>query len=152
MDWGSGLTTLGGVALGSIATVAGNAITNRAAQRKFVAEQKVKRRDERAHSLIDFFAAVQTLEEALESSDLSGAEDPNLAELRGPLHRVWLAQKRVDLICGEAVRDACYNLTVALQEVVWSKPMTRPWHRNIGQPRSELLQVARKEINMPDRW
>jgi hypothetical protein len=153
VDWSSGVFSLAGVILGSAASLAAQRHQDRLAQRRLQEEHWSARRAERKDALLAFFQAVQDLEERLEGRELTGdPDDKQINELRGPVHRMWLAQKVLDIVSDEGPRAASSGYAQALHEAVWDWPRLRPWHAHVRDARETMLSAARGDLSFPEKW
>jgi len=150
MSWSStlpALLTLAGVLLGAIATLVGQYLTTLDAARKARAERAAARRAERKEAIVRFLDIAQDVERLAEDVH-HGITDRKAAD--GQLtHRLWLAQKIVDLVCSEQLRQPTFKFTQLLHEAVWTGPPDgrQPWEF-LGDARWAYVQAARRELGV----
>ena len=97
----SGLLPLVGVAVGAWATVAVRRSTTRAERERFVAESRAAHRAEVKSAALDYLAHAQRLQGGLDARE-RGKTPTDLKRL---VEQLWLAEKAVEIICSDALRD-----------------------------------------------
>jgi hypothetical protein len=100
-------------------------------------------------ALLAFFEAVQPVEELLEQREVIGSA--NEGALRSEMHRVWFAQKRVNLLCSETVAEAVFKFTQKLHECVWDSTMDG-WAQYVEDARHSALDAGRTNMALPLKW
>lgn len=144
----TGLLPLLGAGLGASATVMVQRSSARAAKLKFLAESRLARRDELKSALMDYFETAQRLQGELDTRERGG----NPADLKPLIERVWLAEKRVELICSDALRDRVLAHARGLHDAV-RDPVTYPdWWEHCSALQCDLLTEAKAELIPKHDW
>lgn len=112
----SAVLVLVGTMIGGALALTGTLLTARRADREFQLRQEQERRTSIRGAVMAFLEVVQALEEALEDRFIEGKD---VESQRTLLHRMWLAQKRLDIDGSEQLREASIDFALALHRVVW---------------------------------
>lgn len=144
----TGLLPLLGAGLGASATVAVQRSSARAAKLKFLAESHLARRDELKSAIVDYLETAQRLQGELDVRERGEAP----ADLKRLIESVWLAEKRVELICSDALRDRVVAHARGLHDVV-RDPVTYPdWWAHCSSLQSDLLAEVKAELVPKHDW
>ncbi|MGK8507935.1 hypothetical protein ACRS5S_07690 [Nocardia asiatica] len=144
----TGLLPLLGAGLGASATVVVQRSSARAAKLKFLAESHLARRDELKSAIVDYLETAQRLQGELDARERGEAP----ADLKRLIESVWLAEKRVELICSDALRDRVVAHARGLHAVV-RDPVTYPdWWAHCSSLQSDLLAEAKAELVPKHDW
>jgi hypothetical protein len=140
--------SLVGVALGTAGTLLSQYLTSRATVRQAQAERSALMRTERKEAIVRFLEIVQQVERFEENLYITGAgrDGPQAAELT---HKLWLAQKYIDLICSAQLREPTLRFAGALNESMWNDPPKGQTLWDLLAPsRGDFLTAARQELEM----
>ncbi|MBF6302053.1 hypothetical protein IU459_31580 [Nocardia amamiensis] len=144
----TGLLPLLGAGLGASATVMVQRSSARAAKLKFLAESRLARRDELKSAIIDYFEAAQRLQGELDTRERGGTP----TDLKRLVESVWLAEKGVELVCSDALRDRVVAHARGLHDVV-RDPVTYPdWWAHCSSLQCDLLTEAKSELIPKHNW
>jgi hypothetical protein len=120
----------------------------RSAKLKFLAESRLARREEVKSAIIDYFEATQRLQGELDIRERGGTP----ADLKRLIESVWLAEKRVEIICSDALRDRVVAHARGLHAAV-RDPATYPdWWAHCSALQSDLLAEAKAELIPKHDW
>ncbi|QBS42851.1 hypothetical protein DMB37_24885 [Nocardia sp. CS682] len=115
---------------------------------RFRAESRLAHREEMKSAILDYFETAQRLQGELDARE-RGETPENLKPL---IERVWLAEKRVEIICSDVLRDRVIAHARGLHDVV-RDPATYPdWWAHCQLLQCELLSQAKMEIARDHDW
>jgi hypothetical protein len=140
------LASLIGVGFGSAATLISQYLTTRVTARAAEAQRADALRAERKETILHFLAVVQDAESIAERWRSDGHRDRD--EALSTTHRLWLAQKELDIVCSERLREPAFVLTRSLRDAIWKdSPEIQEalWHWLRG-PRAAFMDTARQEL------
>ncbi|MFJ7151125.1 hypothetical protein ACIQVT_23455 [Streptomyces sp. NPDC100445] len=154
------LTTLApllGVALGGLLSgVTQHSVrhsSERAEIRRDVRECAESRRSERLSCLDDFLAIVQEAERvAVDRYHHHESDEPWQPRARQTEDRMWLAQKKIHMLCPQEVNEAARRLAFATQKVIRNgpdepgEPQDEKVWATIGPARRDFLDVVRDHL------
>ncbi|MEV6432267.1 hypothetical protein [Nocardia sp. NPDC051463] len=144
----TGLLPLLGAGLGASATLMVQRSSARAAELKFRAESRLARREEVKSAIIDYFETTQRLQGELDIRERGGTP----ADLKPLIESVWLAEKRVEIICSDALRDRVVAHARGLHDAV-RDPATFPdWWAHCSSLQCELMAEAKAELIPKHDW
>lgn len=144
----TGLLPLLGAGFGASATLLVQRSTARTAKLKFLAESRLAHREELKSAIIDYFEATQQLQGELDVRERGG----NPTDLKRLVESVWLAEKRVEIICSDALRDRMVAHARALHDAV-RDPVAHPdWWAHCSALQRDLLAEAKAELVPKHEW
>lgn len=102
----------------------GQFVATRATTRHAVAERLQALRAERKESIFRFLSILQEAEGVAEQWRTDGERDRSVA--LAVTHRLWLAQKELEVVCSEQLRDPAFAFTRAVRDAIWRmRPKSR---------------------------
>jgi hypothetical protein len=141
-DLVTGLLPLVGAALGASTTVAVQRSSTRASRRQYAAEVRAARRDEVKASVIHYFEQTQRLQGQLDARE-RGESAPNLKDL---IEKVWLAEKQVEIIASDALRDRLIAHARGLHQVVRDGAAFPDWWAHCSDLQADLLAQIKDDL------
>jgi hypothetical protein len=138
----TGLLPLVGAALGASATVAVQRSTTRASRLQYAAEVQTARREEVKSAVINYFEQTQRLQGQLDARERG--ESP--IELKVLIEKVWLAEKQVEIIASDALRDRLIAHARGLHQVVRDPRAFPDWWDHCSDLQSDLLAQIKRDL------
>ena len=151
MDWSNAAPAvfgLLGVVIGTLGTLAVQLLVNRTAEARFRYERDEAVRQEKKEAISSYLEIAQQLEELLEAA-FSAKDGSNAGRpVKAVLHRLWVAEKRINLLSTEGLRRAAERLTSQYHQATWDGiPATdADFYSFINLSRTAFLDAARAEI------
>jgi hypothetical protein len=142
----AGTLPLVGVLFGSGATIIVQRGSARESRRRLAFERRQAHRAEVKSSITSYLEAAQHLQEHLYRRE-HGMETPDLATL---VEHVWLAQKQVEIICSEGLREPLERHAVALNEVARHGDEHPEWWEFVAPHSRSMLDAVRVELTWED--
>ncbi|WP_062987344.1 hypothetical protein [Nocardia anaemiae] len=144
----TGLMPLLGAALGASATLLVQRNSAREAKFKFLAESRLAHREELKSAILDYFETAQRLQGELDVRERGGTPD----DMKRMIESVWLAEKRVEIICSDALRDSVVAHARGLHDAV-RDPVTYPdWWDHCRLLQCDLIAQAKAELARKHDW
>ncbi|WP_328396178.1 hypothetical protein [Nocardia sp. NBC_00416] len=144
----TGLMPLLGAGFGASATLMVQRSSARAAKLKFLAESRLAHREEVKSAIIDYLESTQRLQGQLDVRERGGTPD----DLKRLIESVWLAEKRVEIICSDALRDRVIAHARGLHDAV-RDPVAHPdWWAHCSALQRDLLAEAKTELVPKHDW
>ncbi|MTE11500.1 hypothetical protein [Nocardia aurantiaca] len=144
----SGLLPLLGAGLGASATLLVQRSSAREAKLRFRAESRLAHREELKSALLDYFETTQRLQGELDVRERGGAPD----DLKRLIESVWLAEKRLEIICSDALRDRVIAHARGLHDAV-RDPVAHPdWWAHCQSLQRDMLSQAKAELTRGHDW
>ncbi|MET8797678.1 hypothetical protein ABZV91_14715 [Nocardia sp. NPDC004568] len=144
----TGLTPLLGAALGASATLLVQRNSARHSEREFLAERQLAHREELKSAILTYLEAAQRLQTEFDIRERGGAP----ADPRRLIEDVWLAEKRVELICPDELRDRVLAHASALQDIVRDPGAYPDWWAYCAPAQHELLAQAKRSLIRDQGW
>ncbi|MEV6337549.1 hypothetical protein AB0M12_22850 [Nocardia vinacea] len=144
----TGLMPLLGAGLGASTTLLVQRSSAREAKLKFLAESRLSHREELKSAILDYFETAQRLQGELDVRERGGTPD----DLKRMIESLWLAEKRVEIICSDALRDCVIAHTRGLHDAV-RDPVDHPdWWAHCRSLQSDLIAQAKAELSRVHDW
>ncbi|WP_280490470.1 hypothetical protein [Nocardia carnea] len=144
----TGLMPLLGAGLGASATLLVQRNSARQTKSQFLAESRLAHRDELKSAILAYFEAAQRLQGELDVRERGGTPD----DVKRLIESVWLAEKQVEIICSDALRDRMVAHARGLHDVVRG-PATYPdWWAHCRPLQEDLLAQAKVELTRDHDW
>ncbi|MGW5381433.1 hypothetical protein [Nocardia sp. NPDC003963] len=142
------LMPLLGAAVGASATILVQRNSARQSKHEFVAESRLAHREELKSAVLAYFEAAQRLQTEFDIRERGGTpQDP-----RRSIEGVWLAEKRVELLCSEELRGRVLAHASALQDIV-RDPVAHPdWWAYCEPAQHALLSQAKLDLARDRGW
>lgn len=144
----TGLLPLLGAGFGASATLLVQRSTARTTKLKFLAETHLAHREELKSAIIDYFEAAQRLQGELDIRERGG----NPTDLKRLMENVWLAEKRVEIICSDALRDRMVAHARGLHDAVRDAAAHPDWWAHCAELQRDLLTEAKAELVPKHEW
>lgn len=139
------LLSLLGVGLGVAGTLGSQYVTHKTASDRLRAERVAALYVERKQAILDFLEAVQDLERHLEDRPQRGPHNDD-SQGKTLMHRVWLRQKLLDLVCADGLRQPADAFAHGLHEAVWDGVSPDELYARLDVQRTSFLTAARAEL------
>ncbi|WP_280401927.1 hypothetical protein [Nocardia carnea] len=144
----AGLMPLLGAGLGASATLLVQRNSGRQSKLRFLAESRLAHRDELKSAILAYFEAAQRLQGEFDIRERGGTPE----DVKPLIERVWLAEKQVEIICSDALRDRMVAHARGLHDVV-RDPVTHPdWWAYCRPLQEDLLAQAKAELARDHVW
>lgn len=144
----TGLLPLLGAGFGASATLLVQRSTARTAKLRFLAETRLAHREELKTAIIDYFEATQQLQGELDVRERGGTP----ADVKRLMENVWLAEKRVEIICSDALRDRMIAHARGLHDAVRDPVAYPDWWGHCSALQRDLLAEAKTELAPKHEW
>lgn len=142
------LLPLLGAGLGASATLLVQRSSARQSKLEFRAKSRLAHREELKSAILDYFETTQRLQGELDVRERGGTPD----DLKRLIESVWLAEKRVEIICSDALRDRVVAHARGLHDVV-RDPETHPdWWAHCRTLQYDLLAQVKIELAHNHEW
>lgn len=138
----AGTLPLVAAGLGAAATIAVQRGTAKAANVRFAAETRTSHREEIKTAVLDYLNHAQRLQGQLDARE-RGEPAPKLKRL---VEQLWLAEKAVEIICSEALRDCLVAHARGLHDVVRQPQRYPDWWARCAQQQYDLLAQVKQEL------
>lgn len=125
-----------------MATVAVRRSTTRAEQERLAAESRAAHRAEVKSSALDYLAHAQRLQGELDVRERG--ESPT--DLKRLVEQLWLAEKGVEVICSDALRDRIIAHARGLHQVVSDTATYPDWWAHCAHLQEALLAQIKVEL------
>jgi hypothetical protein len=143
----AGTLPLVGVLIGSGATIIVQRGSARESGRRLASERRQAHRAEVKSSITSYLEAAQHLQEYLYRREHGMETTPDLATL---VEQVWLAQKQVEIVCSEGLREPLERHAVALNEVARHGDEHPEWWEFVAPHSKLMLDAVRVELTWED--
>lgn len=144
----TGLMPLLGAGLGASATLLVQRNSARQSKLRFLAESRLAHREELKSAIIAYLEAAQRLQGEFDVRERGGTSNDEKRLIEG----VWLAEKQVEIICTDALRDRMIAHAQGLHDVV-RDPMRFPdWWAHCRPLQEDLLAQAKIELARAHDW
>jgi hypothetical protein len=138
----AGILPLVAAGLGAAATIAVQRGTTKAARDRFTAEIRASHREEVKTAVLDYLNHAQQLQGQLDARERG---EP-ASDLKRLVEELWLAEKGVEIICSQALRDRLVAHARGLHDVV-RDPQTYPdWWARCADLQYDLLAEVKQEL------
>jgi hypothetical protein len=144
----TGVLPLVGVLIGAGATVSVQRSSARAAHYRFAAESLQAKRGEVKSSVVSYLEIVQHLQTQLDARE----KGDDVPDLRSMVEQVWLAQKQLDIICSEQLREPLVQHATALHKVTRHEAEYPDWWTFVTPFQGSLLEAMRVELGQSYDW
>lgn len=144
----SGLLPLLGAGFGASATLMVQRSSARAARLRFAAESRLAHREELKSAIMDYFEAAQQLQGELDVRERGGTP----ADLKRLVEGVWLAEKRVEIICSDILREKMVAHATGLHNAVRDPVMYPDWWAHCSSLQRDLLAQAKADLLPTHEW
>ncbi|MEV0292154.1 hypothetical protein [Nocardia sp. NPDC050710] len=144
----SGLLPLFGAGFGASATLMVQRSSARAAKLKFAAESRLAHREELKSAIMNYFEAAQQVQGELDVRERGGAP----ADLKRLIESVWLAEKRVEIICSDTLRDKMVAHARGLHDAVRDAVTYPDWWAHCSLLQCELLAQTKADLARKHDW
>ncbi|MEV5833483.1 hypothetical protein [Nocardia sp. NPDC052112] len=144
----TGLMPLLGAGLGASTTLLVQRSSAREAKLKFVAESRLAHREELKSAILDYFEAAQRLQGELDVRERGGTP----ADVKRLIESVWLAEKRVEIICSDALRDCVVAHARGLHDAVRDAAAYPDWWAHCRSLQCDLLSQTKAELARDHDW
>ncbi len=138
----TGLMPLLGAGLGASTTLLVQRSSAREAKLRFEAENRLAHREELKSALLDYFENAQRLQGELDVRERGGTPD----DLKRMIESVWLAEKRVEIICSDALRDCVVAHARGLHDAVRDAAAHPDWWAHCRSLQNDLISQAKAEL------
>ncbi|WP_416565526.1 hypothetical protein [Nocardia testacea] len=136
------LTPLLGAALGASATLLVQRSSARQSRVESLAESRLAHREELKSAILAYLETAQRLQSELDVRERDGAPE----DLKRLIESVWLAEKRVEIICSDALRARIVAHAEGLHTVVRDPANHPDWWAHCQSLQAELLAQAKVEL------
>ncbi|MGA6208634.1 hypothetical protein ACPESR_28150 [Nocardia testacea] len=136
------LTPLLGAALGASATLLVQRSSARQSRVESLAESRLAHREELKSAILAYLETAQRLQSELDVRERDGVPE----DLKRLIESVWLAEKRVEIICSDALRDRIVAHAEGLHTVVRDPANHPDWWAHCQSLQAELLAQAKVEL------
>ncbi|WP_144122724.1 hypothetical protein [Catellatospora sichuanensis] len=150
MDWssvGPAVFSLIGVVVGSVGSFLAQSFVAKVSREQAEANRRAAHRAERREAVHAFIGAAQAVESLAQRLHVGQVRDDT--EAYGLLQQMWLAQRLLELVCGEAVRNSALAFTIRIRAAVWDLPPSGKSHvlwEFLTPERSAFMAAARSEL------
>ncbi|MFE3195398.1 hypothetical protein ACFXHA_40795 [Nocardia sp. NPDC059240] len=144
----TGLLPLFGAGLGASATLLVQRSSAREAKLRFRAESRLAHREELKSALLDYFETAQRLQRELDVRERGGTPQ----DLKRLIENVWLAEKRIEIICSEVLRDRVVAHARGLHDAVRDSVAHPDWWAHCQTLQCDLLSQAKVELARNHDW
>lgn len=131
-----------GAGLGAGATIIVQRSSTSAQRNQFALQLQAERREEIKTAINDYFEHTQRLQRQLDARE-KGEAAPDLKDL---IEKVWLAEKRVEIIASDGLSEKLIAHARGLHEVVRDEGQFPDWWEHCSDLQAELL--ARVKIDL----
>jgi hypothetical protein len=138
----SGLLALSGVGVGAWATMAVRRAATMAEQERYAAESRAAHRAELKTAVLNYLEHAQRLQGELDVRE-RGESPTNLKRL---IEQLWLAEKGVEIICSDALRNRLLAHARGLHEVVRDAATYPDWWAHCADLQNALLTQIKLEL------
>lgn len=142
------LMPLLGAAVGASATILVQRNSARQSKSEFLAESRLAHREELKSALLAYFEAAQRLQAELDIRERGGTPDDPKRSVEG----VWLAEKRIELLCSEELRSCVLAHAGALHDAVRDPAAHPDWWAHCGSLQHDLLAQAKRDLARDREW
>jgi hypothetical protein len=139
----SGLIAFLGVGLGAVATLRVQRVTTEAARRRFAAESRAGMRAELKTAALNYLEHAQRLQRELDERERGGT----FADLKALIEQLWLAEKGVEIICSDALRDRLIDHARGLHQVVRDPVGYPDWWAHCSHLQGQLLSQLKADLS-----
>ena len=129
--------------MGAAATVLVQRSSTSAQREQYSLQLQAQRRDEIKSAINDYFEHAQRLQRQLDSRE-RGADPSDLKEL---IERVWLAEKRVEILASAELSDKLTAHARGLHQVVRDRDSFPDWWAHCSGLQADLLACAKRELS-----
>ncbi|WP_040789158.1 hypothetical protein [Nocardia paucivorans] len=142
------LMPLLGAGLGASATLLVQRSSARQSKLEFLAKSRLAHREELKSAILAYFETTQRLQGELDARERGDTPD----DLKRLIESVWLAEKRVEIICSDPLRDRVIAHARGLHDVV-RDPVAHPdWWAHCRPLQHELLSQVKAELARDHEW
>ncbi|WP_157181982.1 hypothetical protein [Nocardia testacea] len=136
------LTPLLGAALGASATLLVQRSSARQSRVESLAESRLAHREELKSAILAYLETAQRLQSELDVRERDGVPE----DLKRLIESVWLAEKRVEIICSDELRARIVAHAEGLHTVVRDPANHPDWWAHCESLQAELLAQAKVEL------
>ncbi|MFE5286043.1 hypothetical protein ACFRAQ_13865 [Nocardia sp. NPDC056611] len=144
----TGLLPLLGAGLGASATLVVQRSSAREAKLRFRAESRLAHREELKSAILNYFETAQRLQGELDVRERGGTPE----DLKRLIENVWLAEKRIEIICSDPLRDRVIAHARGLHHAVRSPAECPDWWVYCRPLQHDLLRLAQAELVRDHNW
>lgn len=138
----SGLLALSGVGVGAWATMAVRRAATMADRERYIAESRAAHRAELKTAVLNYLEHAQQLQGELDVRERGQSPE----DLKRLIEQLWLAEKGVEIICSDALRDRLVAHARGLHEVVRDAADYPDWWAHCADLQYALIAQIKLEL------
>jgi hypothetical protein len=142
------LMPLLGAALGASATLLVQRSSARQSKLELLAESRLAHREELKSAILGYLETAQRLQSELDVRERGGVPE----DLKRLIESVWLAEKRVEIICSDALRARIVAHAEGLHAAVRDPAAHPDWWAHCESLQAGLLAQAKVELVREHDW
>jgi hypothetical protein len=143
----TGLLPLLGAGLGASATVVVQRSSTTATRMQYAAQVRTVRRDQVKTAVISYFEHAQRLQGQLDARERG--DSPN--DVKQLIEKVWLAEKQVEIIASDDLRDRLIAHARGLHDVVRDETIFPDWWAHCAHLQDVLLAQIKQDLTPFER-